>query len=229
MLLLAGLVVLVAAAIVSPLRSIVRGWIAGESFYRLRPTSYWISLLSSDDSVVRQEAVTALKLIGPNAEAAVPSLTKALEDRSEQVRWKAANALGEIGRRPEEAVPALVRMLSSKDSADRRWATVGLGRLGPDAVAAVPALIERLDDRVPFVRGDAACALGRIGPGAKAAVPKLLEKRDDDSEFYGKPYLNTVGEMACAALWEIDPKEAEEAGVPPVFYPWRKPGEGERR
>jgi HEAT repeat protein len=223
------LVVAVPAIIFTPFRYVVKGWVEGESFYGGWPASYWIDALSDEDPQIRHQATSALGFIGPDAGKAVPALIKALEDPNTQVRWGAAHALGEIRQSPEIVVPSLLQMLSSKLSSDREWAITGLGLFGPDARAAVPALTQALEDQAPHVRSGAAWALGRIGPDAKSAVPKLLERIEDNgSADTGKPFVNNVGEMACAALWAIDPQAATQAGVPQIDFPWNRFGMDKR-
>lgn len=225
-----GLFVILAIAVaVSPFRYVVRGWLAGENFHSGWPTSYWIDALVDEDPNARQRAASALAQGGPASEQAVPALIAALKDSNAQVRWGAAHALGEIGRRPDEVVPPLLTLLSSSSVSDRIWAATGVGLFGRDAKAAVPALVERLDDSDARVRSKSAWALGRIGPDAKPAVPKLAEKVEDSDPVESKPFVSTVGEMACAALWRIDPVAAREAGIPPVDFPWDRFGKDHDR
>jgi HEAT repeat protein len=214
---------------VSPLRYIVRGWLAGENFQSGWPTSYWVDALADQNPDVRQSATSALTQGGPSSEQAIPALIAALEDPNAQVRWGAAGALGEIGRRAEQVVPPLVKLLSSHSAPDRIWAATGIGLFGRDAKAALPELVERLGDSSPDVRSKIAWALGRIGPDAKAAVPKLMETVEDDAPVEGRPFVGTVGEMACAALWQIDPVWARGAGIPPVDFPWDRFGKDRGR
>lgn len=222
-------VILAVAVAVSPLRYLLRGWVAGESFQSGWPTSYWVDVLADQDADARQRATSALTQGGPTSEPAIPALIAALEDPKAQVRWGAAHALGEIGRRPEQVVPALVKLLSSSSAPDRIWAATGIGLFGRDAKAAVPALVGALDDSAPKVRSQSAWALGRIGPEAKAAVPKLTERVEDTDPVEGKPFVRTVGEMACAALWRIDPVEARGASVPQIDFPWDRFGKDQAR
>jgi HEAT repeat protein len=155
----------------------------------------------------------------------VHALIRALDDDNSQVRWGAASALGEIGGCPDEAVQALSIMLGGKSSGDRVWAARGIGLFGRRASAAVSRLITALDDPSASVRSGAAWALGRIGPDARPAIAKLLETRDDEGPANYEPYARTVGEMACAAIWAIDPPRAKEEHVPLVVYPWNRFGQ----
>lgn len=77
-------------------------------------------------------------------ESAIPSLRKALKDRSPRVRASAAFALGNIGRPAENAVPALVRALRDKNAGVRYSAAESLGRIGtPDARKAFERYLRR--------------------------------------------------------------------------------------
>jgi hypothetical protein len=218
------LLILGVGTAVSPLRHAVRGWLSGESFVEGWPISYWVNELTDPDGSVRQRATSVLARGGARSENAVPALVAALDDSRAEVRWGAAHALGEIGQRAEQAIPALSKMLSHRSAADRAWAATGIGLFGPNAKAAVPMLIERLADDAPNVRGKVAWALGRVGPSARAAVPKLRERAEDGASFEGRPFVQTVGEMVCAALWEIDPAYAGKENIPRVVFPWNRFG-----
>ncbi len=77
--------------------------------------------------------IDAVHRLGEMGESAVPSLRKALKDRSPRVRASAAFALGNIGRPAENAVPALVRALRDKNADVRYSAAESLGRIGAPA------------------------------------------------------------------------------------------------
>jgi HEAT repeat protein len=55
---------------------------------------------SSGDRVARQSAAKALGLIGRDAKAAIPALTRALEDKDRRIQDEAAKALAKIEDRP---------------------------------------------------------------------------------------------------------------------------------
>ena len=59
--------------------------------------------LSSDDVNERRDAAYELKQLGPRAKAAVPALTRALEDRDPQVWFESIQALARIGPEAAEA------------------------------------------------------------------------------------------------------------------------------
>jgi len=69
------------------------------------------ALQRSTDSEVRFQVTVALAYIGPNAEAAIPQLTAALQDENVAVRRGAARALGQIGPAAASAVPSLIQIL----------------------------------------------------------------------------------------------------------------------
>jgi HEAT repeat protein len=55
---------------------------------------------SSGDRETRQSAAKALGLIGREAKAAIPALTRALEDKDRRIQDEAAKALAKIEDRP---------------------------------------------------------------------------------------------------------------------------------
>src|SRR5262249_12380244 len=101
-----------------------------------------IGAMKDDDWDVRNQAVTSLGDIGPEARAGVPALIDALQEEDKYFRSNAAIALGKIGRESRAAVPALTRALKDKEEDVRREAAAALGRMGPEARAAGADLID---------------------------------------------------------------------------------------
>ncbi|GAB6166664.1 hypothetical protein JCM19992_26640 [Thermostilla marina] len=164
--------------------------------------------LGDDDPVVRRAAVAALDMldvedetvwplliarledadpgvrlrtiatIAEHGAAAVPALTKALDD--EDTAYWACLILAEIGPDAAPATAKLIDLLERSDSPDvRREAILALGAIGPKAVAAKPKLSELLDDPVQAV--PAMYALVRIGDLDATIVAKIeaLAQKDD--------------------------------------------------
>ena len=116
----------------------------------------------------KTEALEALKLMGTNAQAAVPALAQVLRDPNVSLSSMAGLALGEMG---PAAVPELISALDEGDYNVRANACHALQRLGPDAVAAAPRLVYSLENETGPILPVASYTLSRIGPGA---LPALL-------------------------------------------------------
>lgn len=91
---------------------------------------------------VPSTAALHLSHIGPGAEAAVPALTKALQQADGSVREPAAQALGSIGPAAKSAVPALIEAI--KLSGPRSTKETGilvdaLKSIDPEAASALDA------------------------------------------------------------------------------------------
>jgi HEAT repeat protein len=171
-----------------------------------RPSvKHLIEALDDESAAVRQRAVAALALIGPDARPATPALIKLLKNDEAVIRSAAAYALGEIGGDPEqlpaalcqaladpaadvqrqaglalvnlgeEAVPALRELLKSKEASRRRDASQLLAAIGPDARDAAGDLALLLKDNDVQIRAAGAAALGSLGKEAQDAMPTLLE------------------------------------------------------
>ena len=170
-----------------------------------------IDLLRDPDN--RAAAAAVLGDIGPEAEAAVPALARALEDSDDDVRRTSADALGDIGPAAEAAVPALARALDDTDASVRSNAATALGDLGPVARAAVPALVRALRDGDPDTRWASAEALGEIGVASEAVVAGLIDALDDPGAWvpmYARDGLKALGPEAIpaviGALSDLDPE-----------------------
>lgn len=103
-----------------------------------------ITDLGSRDGFVRQDARIALIRMG---EPAVPSLIKALGNRTEPTHWEAAKALSLIG--DLRSVQALVRTLEDNEFGVRWLAAEGLIAVGYCSLAP---LLQALIDRPESVR-----------------------------------------------------------------------------
>jgi HEAT repeat protein len=152
--------------------------------------------LEDSDPAVRVAALDALTSLG---DAAVPTLSKALEKPA--LRYWAALALGELGDKAKPAVAALTAALKDDQPVTRREVLVALARIGPDAAAAVPAIIPLLDDKDKTVAHAAAFALGRMGPAAAGAADALRKGQESSNE----ELMRTVSTWALA---HVEPDNA---------------------
>jgi hypothetical protein len=101
------------------------------------PLSPQISLLADRD--MPDTAADALARIGA---AAVPEVTRMLNDPQPAQRIRAAGILARIGPDAQPAVPVLITRLHDPDEGVRKAAAHALGQMGPAAADAVPALLE---------------------------------------------------------------------------------------
>jgi HEAT repeat protein len=179
-------------------------------------------LLKHQNKEVAHGAALALgKIGGPEARAAVPTLSEALQDPDAGVRELAAAALAGIGEPAEAAVTDLGAALRDPSPAVRRNAALALSHIGPKAASVVPQLGRALDPQQPHdVRFFAAEALYNVGPtAAEPVVPELLRilKEDKDQpvrqravyvlvNVQNKELLRGIYPALEAALGETDPR-----------------------
>jgi hypothetical protein len=172
-LVVAGLLVI---AIVASLFSTVRGWMAGEPFYRGRPASYWSRELGTWFPVSLRGGFVCS--FGNENEG------ERAEKRSEPpmrvyVRLPGKWQLRVLDYAPPrlqrflleqppilhgdpKALPVLMVLLDDENIEVRKMAIHGLKALGPEAAEAVPALRKRLEDEDAEVRKQAEAALRGI-------------------------------------------------------------------
>jgi HEAT repeat protein len=173
----------------------------------------WVAALNGDDPKAQYAAHTAIRLLGPAAEEAVPALIGLLDDPRLDVQKAAAELLREIGPASAPAAPRLVLKLGNPHLM-RNNAIMGSGatHLAADALVgigtpALPPLIESLGSDSADVREMAAVTLGQFGPSAKDAVPALarvLTKRVGVRDFMAADALGKIGPAASQsspALW----------------------------
>jgi len=136
-------------------------------------------LSSSPSWYTRSRAASALGEKGPAAAKAVPALTRALDDKQQDVRSRAAWALGEIGSAAVPAKPALIRSLAKYEEYEfprvgEALIKIGLTESETDTVVSI--LREALVQARHFhQKADAAEMLGDLGPAASDAVPDLVQ------------------------------------------------------
>jgi len=114
--------------------------------------------LLREDSNVRKEAMDLIGRIGPRAEAAVPVLCEALEQKD---RYHVVRALAGIG---SAAVPKLVKMLADGCPENVRAGVFeAFGKIREPVALILAELAKGLVDKDIAVRRSAGLALGEIG------------------------------------------------------------------
>lgn len=141
----------------------------------------------------REAAIELLGRMGPNAQAAVPALTEALENKRTPHRREVTEALGLIGPDARAAVPALKSALEDQDAWVRLNAAIALARIERQDESHVVAISRFLKDQDASIRASAADSLGGIGARARSAVPGLRQLAiDDDDESVLRAVIRAV-------------------------------------
>jgi len=146
---------------------------------------------------VRAKAVQALGKIGESAaEAAVPSLMRALRDQDNGVCALAAEALGQMGASADGAIPSLVRTLRHISPEVRRAAALALGRMGETAAGARPALETAARDEDGGVRAQSIRALGSIGGSTPASARMFQAWLQDPDPMVRAAAVESLGQSS---------------------------------
>ena len=135
--------------------------------------------------MVRFTAIEALGKIGPDAKAAVATLTEeSLKDKDRHNVQRAANTLGKIGPYAKTAIPALTELLKGKDQGYQYAAAEALGeRSAPRQRSPSPPSQDYLSvGIVMFAR--LLPSPSETGPEAKAAVRDLADLAKDTEKNY---------------------------------------------
>src|SRR5882724_1715155 len=135
-------------------------WDSATTLGRIGKTSVpvLIDALKETNPITRHAAVSALGLVGPNAEAAVPGLIECLSDLNKDIRASAVNSLASI--RPP--VEGLVDLIDKGAGSSRAAAVRELLRSSYALRRAVPGLLKMAQDTSPTSREQAMEALGAL-------------------------------------------------------------------
>ncbi len=156
--------------------------------------------------VGRDELLLLLSRMGPQAEPAVPTLTKLLADADQPTRLAVIQALRQIGPAARPAEPALVEQLNVVDAITRLEALQTLRAIGADSSRVVAAILEAVKHD-QGARSVYLMLLADYGPKAAAAVPWLV------AELQRQPPSHLMLQVA-ETLYKIDPQRARKEARP---------------
>ena len=157
------------------------------------------------DPKARPFAVRIALRLGPQAQAASPSLAAALKETEDDVdlRTEIQFALAGAGAIPESAVPSLIKSLGMEDQEVRYSACYALGKMGPAAKAANDALASLVKDEDEFLRFSSVWALVKINPTSvkvvNFALPVLTNALGDEREHVRLEIAVALGDIGSAA------------------------------
>jgi hypothetical protein len=158
-------------------------------------------------ATLNNEAVLGFKILGADAQQAVPALITIYEQGispdSQAATGRALNAIGPAAQRM--ALPSCLRAAASPNSSVRGVAIQTLYAVHVEPQVVVPALVKALSDTNFVNRLVAARGLGSFGTNAQQAVPALMVLLSDSN--------SRVRSDATNALKKIDPEAAAKAGV----------------
>jgi len=166
----------------------------------------WIAhrLLLDDRGARAVGAITAFQLLGEKGTAAVPELSRLLDDENKSnAVWRAAYALASVGK---SGLPSLLKALGDPRHRHRSVCASTIGQmsyLGTNASHAVPALIRCLNDPDSDLAREAAVSLGHLQLKPEIVVPALadsLKHPDWMVQIHSVASLAEFGDKARSAV-----------------------------
>lgn len=151
---------------------------------------------AGDAAELREIALEAIWLLGPQGDVAVPFLMRILRNprESELSRRNAAQALGAIGPRSEPAAVALGESVFADPSpAVRDRAAEAIGEIGP---RAMPFILPLVTHRDPAVRVRGALAAAELGTSGTPLLPPLLANLGDADARVREASVTAVAAIA---------------------------------
>ncbi|MGA2659663.1 MAG: M56 family metallopeptidase [Verrucomicrobiota bacterium] len=121
---------------------------------------------------LKERAATALGIMGPAAEPAIPILMLATNDKRWYVRNAARVALMRL--RGESVLPLIEELKDTSDPISWYQRAMLVSDFGTNAEPAIPFLISALGTSNAIILGHAALALGKINREPSVCVPALI-------------------------------------------------------
>ncbi len=177
--------------------------------------------VSDPDKEVRDSAVSNLAIIGQNA---VPCLTEALKDKSDDIKIQALWGLPKLKDTENRTQEEIIKLLKYPNQNIRRIAIETLGKVGFPSEEALSALKDKYNSNEDGFRSYAACALanigdlkeglpllqkdladnvtciGWLGPKASSLIPDLVDLGKKDMSYALVIALGKMGKDAAPAL-----------------------------
>jgi len=141
---------------------------------------------------IRQQAA---EMVAKMKFRAIPAISGAISNESEDVRFWAVQVLGMIGG---EAMDALLKLRTHPDKRMRLFAVKALGNLQSSSI--IEPLIESLGDSSWPVRTSAAENLERVGEYAIRPLIKAIGSEVSDISFWAQKILQNFGDKAVQTL-----------------------------
>ncbi len=136
--------------------------------------------------------------MGPGAEAALPALLNALQDKNASVRQHAAVAIGRIGNSNKEVVETLIQTVGDDDSRVRIAAVISIRQLVDDPAVLIPMAVEIMDKEDPLF---ASRMVETIVMRGEKAVPFLLAAlKNERAAYWACLAIEELGETASPAV-----------------------------
>jgi len=185
--------------------------------YQGRHTRDWawmmLSSQASPSDTNRQEAIAALRALGPRA---VPPLRRMLAERDKIYEKPIVQAARSL---PVSQRLALIRKLRPGQALAHRLAAINaLGILGTNAAEAVPDLLQAMQEPIGQIRWDAARALAAIGDAGVAALAAAAADTNAGvrhAAIFALGESRTNAPFVAAALFDglLDPDQSVRASA----------------
>jgi hypothetical protein len=187
------------------------------------PRRLWIMVMQLtrplDAGERRWAAATALNLLGPAAEPAIPALTAVLHDSNSRAVDAAASALGQCGT---NGLKALLGPIVSTNDRLAGVASYAFYTAGPGAAPLAGDLVEVLCLAPPGRRPQLLNAMTRIGPPMIAPLTQRLRSPDTEQREIAVTALQKLANADYASFRAItklldDPEAAIRQGAARVL------------
>jgi len=170
-------------------------------------------LTALEDKELRNQVLSVLAKIGPDAATAASGLAAALSDSDPDYRRELLFTLGAIGPDAAPVIDPILARLDDSEMRVRYAACFALGRIGPAAHAASGALKKGLASGDSFLPVASAWALLKILPGdpqiLATAVPVLAAALPHLAEMPKLEAIHSLGELGPAAKQAVPALKAE--------------------
>lgn len=156
--------------------------------------------VTDHDALVRQKATNAVAALGPANNLAMPSLTQAFQNPSEEVRRQCIDALAHAQMILQDASPLLLSATRDPDAGVRLKALQAGASLSKGSAAMLPLLRNAMGDGSPEVRSEAIVALGRFTEAQQEAAAEITRALSDPNPAIRQKAIQALGQLGTAGL-----------------------------
>ncbi|MCA9069875.1 MAG: HEAT repeat domain-containing protein, partial [Planctomycetaceae bacterium] len=164
------------------------------------------TLKASNDIALQHEVLIALERIGTEANSAIPTIAKYLDNESPVLQHQALHTLRQMGPLAKPVVPQVLKALESQSPVISTAAAWTLASIADDVTVkrqAALVLVNGLKSKDPNILSDSVTGLSELGKPAVSGLSNLLSDSNSAIAMHAADALGLMGPVAAPATGEL--------------------------